>query len=278
MDLFTRSASVRDRVKIWRDGGQRIALVPTAGTLHKGHMSLIAEAQERADRVVVSLFGALQSRDGSMHASDRDLLQKVGPDVVFAPPVQEIYPHGTDLAASVDVPQLAQMFEGANRPGHISEGLTLLLKLLNIVHPDMAVFGERDFQQLVAVRQMVNDLFVPIEIVACATFRESDGLALATGNRQLTLEQRALAPRVYATLRDVGKRLNGGERDFARLEHEALTSLAIAGFQAEYFAIRQAADLAAVRGATRDLVLLAAVKLGAVRLIDNLQVRLIDRF
>ncbi len=278
MDILTRSATLRDRLKLWREAGLKIALVPTAGTLHKGHLSLVAEAQERADRVVVSIFAGLQERDASRSEADRDLLNKVGPDIVFAPPVQELYPFGTDLSASVDIPQLGKLFEGEHAPGHIAEGLTLLLKLMNLVAPDCAVFGERDFQQLVSVRQMVSDLFIPIEIVACQTLRESDGLALATGNRALTASQRTAAPQLYATLSRIGKRIDAGERDYPGLEKQGLDALTAAGFRPEYFAIRQSADLAPVRSASRDLVVLAAAHLGAVRLTDNLRVRVIDRY
>jgi pantoate--beta-alanine ligase len=278
MDILTRSATLRDRLKVWREAGLKIGLVPTAGTLHKGHLSLVAEAQERADRVVVSIFAGLHERDASRSEADRDLLNKVGPDIVFAPPVQELYPFGTDLSASVDIPQLGKLFEGAHAPGHIAEGLTLLLKLMNLVAPDFAVFGERDFQQLVSVRQMVSDLFIPIEIVACQALRESDGLALATGNRALTASQRAAAALLYATLSRIGKRIDAGERDYLALEQEGLDALRAAGFLPEYFAIRQSADLAPVRSVSRDLVVLAAAQLGAVRLTDNLRVRVIDRY
>ncbi len=278
MEILTRSATLRDRLKVWREASLKVAFVPTAGTLHKGHLSLIAEAQERADRVVFSIFAGLKQRDASRSEADRDLLQKVGPDILFSPPVQELYPFGTDLSASVDIPQLGRLFEGAHAPGHISEGLTLLLKLLNLVSPDVAVFGERDYQQLVSVRQMVSDLFIPVEIVACPTLRESDGLALASGNRMLTAAQRTVAPLLYATLSRIGKRIDAGERDYAALEQQGVDALSAAGIRPEYFAIRQSADLSPLRAASRDLVVLAAAQLGAVRLIDNLRVRVIDRF
>lgn len=278
MDILTRSASLRDRLKAWREAGKKVALVPTAGTLHKGHLGLIAEAQERAERVVVSVFAGLRARDVSRSEADRELLHKVGPDILFSPPVQELYPFGTDLSASVDVPQLGTLLEGAHQPGHIAEGLTLLLKLLNLVAPDFAVFGERDFQQLVSVRQMVNDLFIPVEIVACQTLRETDGLALASGNRLLSAPHRTTAPLLYATLSQVGKRIDAGERDYAALEKEGIDALATAGFRPEYLVIRQSADLAPLRSSSRDLVVLAAAQLGAVRLTDNLRVRVIDRF
>jgi pantoate--beta-alanine ligase len=306
MEVLTRSASVRDRVRRWRSEGSRVALVPTAGTIHKGHMRLIAEAEDRADRIVVSLVAdtreaagsggnagpdadphaargpyaahGLRDVEASHHEADRALLQNLGADVLFAPPAQELFPVGTELCAQVDIARLATIFEGAHRPGHIGAGLTLLLKLINIVTPDAVVFGERDFQQLVAVRQMIGDLFVSVEILSFPTFRESDGLALASQNRWLTPEERLLAPQLFATLRRCAERIDAGERDYAGLERDGLAQLSAAGFDAEYFAIRQAVDLAPVHTATRDLVLLAAAALGRVRLTDNFRARIIDRY
>jgi pantoate--beta-alanine ligase len=285
MEVLTRSASVRDRVRLWRSAGKRVALVPTAGTIHKGHMRLIAEAEERADRIVVSILATPGEADGSHAAADanaasddRALLQNVGADVLFAPPVQEVFPSGTELSARVDVPHLATIFENAHRPGHLSAGLTLLLKLIHIVTPDAVVFGERDFQQLVAVRQMLCDLFVSVEILSYPTFRESDGLAYASQNHRLTAAERLLAPQLYATLCRCAQRIDAGERDYAGLEAQGLAQLGAAGFAAEYFAIRQAGDLAPVHTATRDLVLLAAATLGRVRLTDNHRARIIDRY
>jgi pantoate--beta-alanine ligase len=277
MEIFTRNASVRERVKVWRQAGHRIALVPTAGTVHQGHMSLIAEAQERAERVIVSAFARVRERDAPTQRADRDLLQNIGADLLFTPPIHEIYPFGPELSATVDVPQLARVFEGAHRPGHIEAGLTLLLKLINIVNPDCAVFGERDYQQLVGVRQMVNDLFLPVEILECQTLREGDGLAFGSANRLLSVEQRVVAPQLYGTLKQFAARIDAGERDYLALERAGLEALTAAGFAPEYFAIRQAVDLAPVHTPTRDLVIIVAAQLGSVRLIDNLRMRLIDR-
>jgi pantoate--beta-alanine ligase len=278
MEFLTRSASVRDRIRIWRAAGKRVALVPTTGTLHKGHMSLVAEAQERADQVIVSIFADPREREAPTLEADRELLQKMGATVVFAPPQQEIYPFGRDLAAVVTVPNLTDILEGAGRPGYFSDASTVLVKLFNLVKPDIALFGERDFQQLVIVRRLVDDLFLSIDVVGCATWRDSDGLAVATANRHLTADERALAPRLFATLGEFAARIDAGARDYEGLQQQGMESLAAAGIAPEYFAIRQAADLGQIRPGARDLVILAAARLNAHRLTDNLRVRLIDRY
>lgn len=277
MEILTRSASIRDRVQVWRSAGHKIALVPTMGTLHKGHMSLVAEAQERANRVIVSIFANPATHEATVE-SDRELLQNMGADLLFVPPVQEIYPFGHEFAAVVSVPAIADVLEGARRPGYFAGVVTALTKLFNIIRPDTALLGERDFQQLVIVCRVVEDLFLPIEIVSCPTFREADGLALATVNRHLTEDQRAAAPRLHATLQEFARKIDSDERDYEALQRQGAAALGVAGFVPEYFAIRQAADLGPVLTGTRDLVILASARLGAHRLTDNLRVRLIDRF
>ncbi len=277
MEILTRSSSVRDRLKPWREGGKKIALVPTAGTLHKGHMSLVAQAQEKADRVVVSIVSGAIETQSSLHEADRDLLEKIDADVVFVPPVQEIYPFGLESATVMELTQFAAELEGAGRPARFARATTVLVKLFNIVRPDFAYFGERDYQQLLLVRQMVQDLFFDVEIVSSPTLRESSGLALASANRQLSVVERATAARLCATLRALAKRIDGGERAYEALEKQGFEALAGAGFRPEYVAIRQAADLAPVKAGCRDMVILAAASLGGVRLIDNVRVRLIER-
>jgi pantoate--beta-alanine ligase len=277
MEFLTRSASVRDRIRMWRAAGARVALVPTTGTLHKGHMSLVAEAQERAEHVIVSIFANSREREAPTLSADRELLQKMGVSVVFVPPLQEIYPLGRELAATVTVPSLADTLEGAHRPGYFSGVSTVLLKLFNLITPDIALFGERDFQQLVIVRRLVEDLFLSIDVVGCATWRETDGLAVATVNRNLTEQERALAPQLYATLSGIAATLDAGARNYAALQRQGLESLAAAGFAPDYLVIRQAADLGPIREGTRDLVILAAARLAGTRLIDTVRVHLIDR-
>jgi pantoate--beta-alanine ligase len=277
MEFLTRSASVRERVRSWRAADTRVALVPTSGTLHKGHMSLVAEAQERADHVIVSIFTNPTRREAPTLEADRELLHKMGVTMVFAPPMQEIYPVGRELAAAVNVPNLTDLPDGTRSPGYYSELATVLTKLLILIQPDMALFGERDFAQLVLVRRLVDDLFLSIDIVGCTTWRESDGLAVATANRHRTAQERARAPRLYATLGEFAAKLDAGARDYDELQRQGMHALERCGLAPEYFAIRQAADLGTIRGATRDVVILAAAHMNTKRLTDNLPVRLIDR-
>jgi pantoate--beta-alanine ligase len=278
MEFLTRSASVRNRIRQWREAGARVALVPTTGTLHKGHMSLVAQAQERAEHVIVSMIA--NPRDGEAHtlAADRELLQKVGASIAFVPPLQEIYPLGRESAAAVNLPVLGDILEGGRRPGYFTDLATVLVKLFNLIQPDIALFGERDFQQLLLVRRLVDDLFFAVDVVGCATLRESDGLAVATANRQFTEQERAVAPQLHATLAEIAARMTAGARDYDELQRQGAESLERCGFAPEYFAIRQAADLGPARGGARDLVILAAARLNSARLIDNLRVRVIDRY
>jgi pantoate--beta-alanine ligase len=277
MEFLTRSASVRDRIRIWRAAGARVALVPTTGTLHKGHMSLVAEAQERADHVIVSIFADPRVRETPPLEADRELLQKMDATVAFVPPLQEIYPLGREAAARVSVPNIADVLEGADRPGYYSDMSTVITKLFNLIQPDIAVFGERDFQQLVTVRRLVDDLFLSIEVIACATWRDSDGLAVATSNRHLAPQERAVAPLLYATLGEIESKIDSGSRDYEELQRHGMDLLRQWGFSPEYFVIRQAADLGPVSAGARDLVILAAARLSAQRLTDNLRVRVIER-
>jgi pantoate--beta-alanine ligase len=278
METLTRSASIRDRVRAWRAAGRRIALVPTRGTLHKGHLRLVAEAQERADHVIVSRCANPPQGDAPMLEADRDLLLKIGPDLLFIPPIQEVFPTGSDSSALVTLPSFESVLEGAFRPeGYFGALSTVQVKLFNIVGPDVAVFGERDYQELVIVRRLVEELFLSIEIIGCPIMREGDGLALATANRDLTREERALAPRLYAALGEIGSKIGAGRRDYAALEREGAALLDAGGFATDYFAIRQASDLAPVGASARELVVLAAARLPRSRLCDNLRVNLVER-
>ena len=267
MQILTRSVSLRDRVKAWREAGTRTALVPTLGTLHQGHMSLVAEAQERAEHVVVSIFADAPAHDGGTHEADRELLSKVGAEILFLPPVQELFPFGRDHAAVVSMPDPLAA-DGAAR-------LTVLTKLLNIMRPEIVIFGERDFAQLVLARRLVEDLFLGVEVVGCPTLRDSDGLAFAGVNRELNPAQRTLAPLLYATLREVAARLDAGERDYAGLARDGAQALDAAGFVTDHFVVRQQADLAAPLAGSRELVIMAAARLGDHCLSDSLPMGLI---
>jgi pantoate--beta-alanine ligase len=278
MDTLTRSASLRERAAAWRKAGETVALIPTRGTLHKGHMSLVAEAQERAVRVIVSVFADSPWVPGHTLEADRELVAKVGADVLFVPPVQEIFSMGRERASVVDIPELSNVLEGAARTGHLSTLMTVHVKLLNIVRPDIALFGERDFQQLVMVRRLVDDLFLNTDVVGCPTLRDSDGVAVATVNRSLSPEERSRAQSLSATLETVSQQIESGGRDYEALQAHGVEMLNCAGLTTEYFQVRQASDLGPIRPGTRDLVLLAAVSVGDKRLNDSRRVRLIDRY
>ena len=272
-------AELRDQVQRWRRDGERIALVPTMGNLHAGHVKLVEEAHARAKRVVASIFvNPLQFGPGEDYQSyprtleaDQAKLQAVRADLLFAPAVEEMYPGGRDRVTRVDVPGLSAILDGEFRPGHFSGVATVVLKLLNIVQPDVALFGEKDYQQLLIVRRLVADLSVPVEIVGVPIVREADGLAMSSRNQYLTPVERQQAPLLFRTLGETAAALRNGWRDFSRLEAEAVQKLS-AQLRPDYVSIRAAHTLAAADADTRDFVVLAAVWLGKARLIDNIQV------
>ncbi len=280
METVTTIAAVRERVRGWRREGRRVAFVPTMGNLHAGHVSLIEAARRRGERFVASIFvNPMQFGPNEDFAhyprtprEDERMLAAAGCNLMFMPEVNEIYPHGPERATRVEVPALSRMLEGEFRPGHFEGVSTVVAKLFHIVEPDVAVFGEKDFQQLTIIRRMVAELCMPVEIVAAPTVRDADGLAMSSRNQYLTADERALAPKIYAALQAAAKRVRCGDADFAGIERAGLQALESAGFRPDYFAVRQAADLGAPAPAARELVVLAAARLGKARLIDNLQV------
>lgn len=279
MQVIQRTSDLRARIAKWRQAGERIAFVPTMGNLHAGHGSLVTAARERADRVVVSIFvNPLQFGPNEDFAAyprtpeeDRALLESLDVDMLFAPEVEEIYPRGKEANARVHVPDLEHILCGAFRPNHFMGVATVVTKLLNLVQPDIALFGEKDFQQLMIIRRAAIDLCMPIEIIGVATSREDDGLARSSRNRYLTAEQRALAPRIFAALEKARKEVEGGARDYARLEEEGMQALQAGGFRPDYFAIRDAETLSAPKPGVKDLVILTAARIGRARLIDNVR-------
>lgn len=271
----------------WRAAGARIGLVPTMGNLHRGHLQLVEQLAAQVDRLVVSIFvNPLQfgpSEDYTAYprtlAADLEALAAYPVAAVLAPPVNEIYPAGA-LRTQIDVPALTNTLCGADRPGHFAGVAAVVTKLLNIVEPDLAIFGRKDYQQLQVVRQLVADLDLPTQIVAAATVREPDGLALSSRNQYLDPAQRRTAAALYATLRDLAETLTrGGARTtaeevarWADLEVQGRQRLSAAGFDAvDYVAIRRSDDLAAPRGDEQQLVCLGAARLGRARLIDNVE-------
>ncbi|MGB9429438.1 MAG: pantoate--beta-alanine ligase [Gammaproteobacteria bacterium] len=270
---------LRDCVSRWRFSGQRIALVPTMGNLHAGHLKLVEHAREHAERVVVSIFvNPLQFGPNEDFKSyprtldaDKAQLLTANTDLLFAPPVSEVYPGGQEQVTRVEVPELSAILDGKFRAGHFIGVATVVAKLFNMVQPDLALFGEKDYQQLAVIRRMVADLSMPVEIVSVPTVRESDGLALSSRNQYLTPEERKLAPLLYRMLLDVAQTLREGRRDFAKLESEAVRKLSD-GMRPDYVSIRAAHTLLPPAADTAHFVVLAAAWLGKARLIDNIEV------
>jgi pantoate--beta-alanine ligase len=275
-------ASLRENLRGWRGFSETVALVPTMGNLHAGHMSLVDVARTLADRVVVSIFvNPTQFGPGEDFAAyprtldrDRRQLTRANVDILFAPPVEEIYPDRERAGTVVSVPGLSGILCGQFRPGHFDGVASVVTRLFNIVQPDCAVFGQKDYQQLLVIRRLQADLHLPVKIVAAATAREPDGLALSSRNQYLDDAQRATAPGLHRTLADCAASLRQGSRDFAGLEDRGTAGLVAAGFRPDYFAIRNAADLSLPDPSSRSLVVLAAGHLGKARLIDNVLVDL----
>jgi pantoate--beta-alanine ligase len=279
METVTTIDAVRARVREWRQQRLRVAFVPTMGNLHAGHMSLLAAARYRGDRVVASIFvNPLQfgpSEDYTAYprtlVEDQKLLQGARCDLLFAPSVAEMYPTGGDQRTVVMVRGLSEVLDGRFRPGHFDGVATVVTKLFGIVAPDVAVFGEKDYQQLLVVRHMTADLALPVEIIGAPTVRAADGLALSSRNRYLSAEERARSIAIHQALVEAAQSIHGGSSDFERLERDGGQALQRAGMQLDYFSIRNALDLAPPSAVSTDLVILAAARLGKARLIDNMR-------
>ena len=270
---------LRTQVDQWRRGGN-VAFVPTMGNLHAGHLALVKAAREQADRVVVSIFvnplqfGAGEDFDNYPRTLEDDavLLAGEGTDLLFAPTVSTMYPKPQTDQTRVEVPGLSRLLCGATRPGHFVGVATVVCKLFNMVQPDIAFFGKKDYQQLMVVRRMVEDLAMPVRVEGIETVRETDGLAMSSRNGYLTEAERQIAPALYATLRRLAQHLSQGADDYAALETEAGRQLDTQGLRTDYVAIRAADDLAVPPPGAPRLVILAAAYLGKARLIDNLEV------
>lgn len=274
--------ALRTTIQQWRREGARIALVPTMGNLHAGHISLLARARELADRTVVSIFvNPIQFGKGEDYAkypstldADKQKLAAAGLDLLFAPNLDALYPGGIEEDTRVTVPGLSTILCGQFRPGHFSGVATVVTKLFINVQPDLALFGEKDYQQVLVIRRMVQDLLVPVEIIGMPIVREADGLAMSSRNAYLNDEERGRAPQIHAALREAAERLREQRDPLIVIETAAMAALAVAGFRPEYFSIRRAEDLAVPRGGDTSLQILAAAWLGNARLIDNVRVEL----
>lgn len=266
-----------------KNAGQRVTFVPTMGNLHRGHLSLVEQARQLGDVVVVSIFvnplqfGPNEDFDKYPRTfdADREKLAGLGVEAIFLPHTEAMYPAGKERSAQVYIPELSNILCGEHRPGHFQGVTTVVAKLFNIVQPDVAVFGEKDFQQLFLIRQMAKDLFMPIEIVGVATLREADGLAMSSRNGYLGVEERKMAPKLYEILRRIKDRMETSNVSGDSLCREAMAELESHGFSPEYVELRSAKNLQAIEGKVeKELVVLAAARLGTTRLIDNLLISL----
>ncbi len=281
-----RTYSYNDQLTAALDGcranGQTIAFVPTMGNLHEGHLNLVRKARKLCDIVVVSIFvnplqfGPNEDLDSYPRtlAADKEKLFAEGVQMLYAPVAEEIYPQGMAAQTLVHVPDLGDTLCGSSRPGHFDGVTTIVNKLFNIVRPDVAVFGEKDFQQLSIVRRMARDLCMPLKIVGVETSRDEDGLARSSRNGFLTAEQRRIAPILHQTLNSCREAIACGFDNFLQLESHARMQLLQAGFEPDYFAIRDASSLQAVTEDTEEIAILAAARLGTTRLIDNVRLAL----
>jgi len=280
VQLFDSIESLRTARAKLRAAGKSLAFVPTMGNLHAGHIALVKHAAERASCVVVSIFvnplqfGPLEDFANYPRTLESDCakLDAAGVDYLFVPDVPAIYPAGTTRLTEISMPELESILCGAERPGHFSGVLAVVARLFHIVEPDVAVFGEKDYQQLTMIRKMVSDLAFPIEIDGVETVREEDGLALSSRNQYLTPAERQIAPTLHKTLKATAAKLRAGAVDYPALERSGLRELMTAGFRPGYFSIRNADDLSRPAKGTSKLIVLTAARLGNARLIDNVVV------
>ena len=282
MNTVKTVRELRAAVARARSEGKRIGFVPTMGNLHSGHIALITKATQRVDFVVASIFvnplqfGAGEDLDKYPRtlAADQEKLLQAGCHLLFAPSVEEMYPDGMQGQTRVSVPQLSEGLCGASRPGHFEGVATVVSKLFNMVQPDLAIFGQKDFQQLAVIKSLVHDLNMPVQIIGEPTVRAADGLALSSRNGFLNEQQRSVAPVVYQGLTQIGEAIKQGARDFPALIDAQIKQLETAGLRPDYLEIREARTLRPATPEDRDLVILVAAYLGTTRLIDNLHINL----
>lgn len=282
MLVISEIQALRECRREWQLAGKKIAFVPTMGNLHQGHLSLVEQAKQHAEIVVVSIFvnplqfGPDEDLDAYPRTIEEDsaALNAMGVDLLFMPKAEDIYSRGLEQQTFVEVPGISYMICGASRPGHFRGVATIVCKLFNMVQPNMAFFGEKDFQQLQVIRAMVTDLSMNLTIYGVPTMREDDGLAMSSRNNYLNSEQRKLAPTLYKYLKEIADAIELGRRDFKQLISQTKAKLNQAGFKTDYIEIRSAEDLLHPSHEDTQLVILAAAFLGKTRLIDNLQISL----
>ena len=282
MQTIHSIAELRAALKQERAQGKRIGFVPTMGNLHEGHLQLIDQAKECSDIVVSSIFvnplqfGAGEDLDSYPRTlvADQQKLSSRGCNYLFAPTDAEVYPHGREAQTQVEVPVISEMYCGITRPGHFRGVATVVCKLFGMVQPDVAIFGEKDFQQLMVIRRMTEDLSLPVEIQGAPIARNEKGLALSSRNGYLTPEELEVAPTLQQTLQTAKAALVSGSKAFADIEEKAQATLEAAGFKRDYYQICRRADLQPATDTDHEIVILAAAYIGAARLIDNIQINL----
>ncbi len=276
MQILNTVSDLRAVVNAWRKAGDTIAFVPTMGNLHAGHIDLVNKAKASADRVVVSIFvNPTQFGVGEdfltyprTEQADQERLLGVGTDALFLPAVTDIY--SSDAATTITVSGISERYCGAFRPGHFSGVATVVCKLFNIVQPDKALFGLKDFQQLTVIKTMVRDLNIPVDIIPVETVREDSGLALSSRNGYLSVAEKSVAPELNRVLCVAKDAILAGQLSIAEIEQQALATLEKFGFKSDYFSVCRSQDLTAATLEDKEIVILAAAKLGKTRLIDNI--------
>jgi len=278
MKTVSKIPELRLQINEWRSNKQSIAFVPTMGNLHAGHLNLVEKALTVADQVIVSIFvnplqfGPHEDYENYPRTlqADSEKLAKLNTHLLFTPYLTDLYPTGLENTTSIKVPGLSEILCGASRPIFFQGVATVVNILLNLVQPDKALFGEKDYQQLLIIKRMVADFFMPIEIIGIPIVRETDGLAMSSRNNYLNAEQRAIAPHLFQILHDIKIKIEAGERNFTKLEHEAKPVLSTAGFKPDYIAVRSQKNLEIPTPTDKNLIILAAAYLGSTRLIDNI--------
>ncbi len=284
MIIATEIKALREQINTWRMQGLKIAFVPTMGNLHKGHLALVKSAHQHADKVVVSIFinpmqfGLSEDIDNypKSHEQDKQRLIAENTDLLFLPSSEVIYPKGYTDNTFVEVPNISNLYCGKSRPGHFRGVATVVCKLFNLVHPDVACFGSKDYQQLQIIQTMVDDLSMPVEIIPVAIIREKSGLAMSSRNGYLTAEELLIAPKLYQTLQWLAEQLKNknNSHDHKRLSQQASNKINNAGLTTDYVNICHAHTLAGSTPKDKNLVILASAFCGKARLIDNIQVNL----
>lgn len=282
MQIFRQIHSLRDALSVERLAGKSIAFVPTMGNLHEGHLALMKLGLEHCDVVVASIFvNRLQfglNEDWDQYPrtfdSDCEKLTAVGCNYLFFPDEQALYPNGLDAQTRVIVPEMTDVLCGASRPGHFEGVTTVVSKLLNIVQPDKAVFGLKDFQQIAVIKHMVADLCIPVEIIGGDIVREGDGLAMSSRNHFISQEERPQANQLHRTLNWMKRSIVSGNRDYLRLETEGREQIAVAGFRVDYLQVCRSDTLTPAASDDAKITVLGAMYTQAARLIDNISVEL----